>query len=126
MCHPSWSCSTVCSHLPQKSPAKQTRTRSPLSQHGPAKRGSSSPSSLKATLNKQSDVAPAPSPGMELDGYLSRCGISSDIKVTYASSETDLIEKLVQLVKRYVRVHCKNGMIVSLVKGCLSCTQVEE
>ena len=34
--------------------------------------------------------------------YLAHCGISSELEVSYASSEIDLFEQFIRLVRRYI------------------------
>ena len=38
--------------------------------------------------------------GDELDGYLSRIGLASSIEITYVSSEQELFQRLIELIRR--------------------------
>lgn len=71
------------SHPKQKSPS-------------PLKSPTLSPSPSAAGASRSTSGSPKP----KIKGFLDGCALAKDVKVTYVSSELELIEKLVQLVTR--------------------------
>ena len=85
------------------SPVKPKGSKGERSQgKGPASHPKQkSPSPLKSpTLSPLAGGSTSSSPQLRIKRFLDGCGLATEIKVTYVSSELELIEKLVQLVGR--------------------------
>ena len=75
----------------RRSPGKGSASRSAKKSPSPHKSPTLSPSVAGSTNS---------SPQPRIKQFLDGCGLSTDIEVTYVSSELELIEKLVHLVRR--------------------------
>ena len=93
------------------SPGKKGRTASPLAvtvgatpiaSSQPSADGASGAADCAAVMGETGAgvMGAGDSSVVEMNCYLARCGLSRSIEVSYATSEADLIEQLVKLVRK--------------------------